>query len=89
MPSSAVMTTRSELLDLHDQQVRGTIASRGGEILAADHEAPEQIAEDSSLVFRERVYEDRNAHLCGSACFRDFARFAGAKGCLVNPVSVC
>jgi hypothetical protein len=28
MPSSAVMTTRSELLELHDQQVRGTIASR-------------------------------------------------------------
>jgi hypothetical protein len=31
------------------------------EVFAADHEAPEHVAEDSSLVFRERVYEHSNS----------------------------
>jgi hypothetical protein len=59
----------------------GRSPTGGEEVLAADHEAPEHVAEDSSLVFRERVHEHCNTDLCGLARLRDFARFAGAKQC--------
>ncbi|MCW3820281.1 VanZ family protein [Micromonospora sp. DR5-3] len=50
----------------------------GEEVLAADHEAPEHVFENSSLVFRQRIYEDRNPDLRDPARLRDFACFAGA-----------
>lgn len=61
--------------------VCGRSSTRGEEVLAADHEAPEHVAEDRSLVFRKRVYEHGNTDLCGPARLRDFARFARAKQC--------
>ncbi|MFI6269938.1 hypothetical protein [Micromonospora zamorensis] len=61
--------------------VCGRSSTGGDEVLAADHEAPEHVAEDSSLVFRERVYEHGNTDLCGPARLRDFARLAQAKQC--------
>lgn len=54
---------------------------RGEEALAAGHEAPEHVAENSSLVFRERVYEHHNTDLCGPASLRDLSRFARAEQC--------
>nr|WP_244311626.1 hypothetical protein [Micromonospora taraxaci] len=56
----------------------GRSSAGGKKVLAADHEASEDVAEDSSLVFRQRVGEDRNLDLRGSARLRDFTRFAGA-----------
>ena len=53
----------------------------GEEVLAAEHGAPEHVAEGRSLLFRERVYEHRNTDLCGPARLRDFAGFGRAEQC--------
>lgn len=59
----------------------GWSSARDAKILAAEHETPEHVAQDGTLVCGQRVYEDRHADLRSPARLRYFVCLTGAGQC--------